>query len=182
MLWRVDGVDRATGGEVMRVVQADSEREAAKRVRDEGVAPTRIAPESRDTPPEPTTAAPRERPRISDIRVFRVHGALAATGVNTSLVIEAYTPEQAQETARAQGVLASRIEHIADGPGESDGRRVQTIERTAKKWKSGMLWMGLTFLLGVAIAFAGEPAGISIAIIGLVGYLVVRGMAWWHHG
>lgn len=181
MQWRVDGVDRATGGEVMRIVEADSERAAAKRVRDEGVAPTRIAPESRGSPPEPTTAPPRERPRISDIRVFRVHGALAATGVNTSLVIEAYTPEQAQETARAQGVLASSIEHIADGPGEG-GARVQTIERTAKKWKSGMLWMGLTFLLGVAVAFAGEPMGVTIALIGLIGYLVVRGMAWWHHG
>lgn len=125
-----------------------------------------------------TKTPPGERP----IRVFRVHGALLATGVNTSLVVEAYSPEEAQETARAQGVLASSIEHLGSHDAGAN-RGVQTIERTAKVWKSRMATAGGVFLLGVFLFFFGNPQlGVLLALAGGVGFLVVKSMAWWHHG
>jgi len=72
--------------------------------------------------------------------------------------------------------------------------RVQTIERTSKRWKWHQLWgavmaiNGFVFLIG-ATAVGDTDTAVSLAgwstlalVLGLAWFLVARIQAWWHHG
>ena len=60
---------------------------------------------------------------------------------------------------------------------------VHTIEQTGKSWKAGMLVFGTLFILGIVVAGSGGgAAGGGLAVVGAVGYLVVKIGAWWNHG
>lgn len=63
-------------------------------------------------------------------------------------------------------------------------------ERTAKSLKAAMLLFGLLACVGAVIAVKGHGfgekdtmnAGLGILIIGLLGFILARIMAWWEHG
>lgn len=66
---------------------------------------------------------------------------------------------------------------------KKDGKKVQTIELTAKKYKAAML-------IGLLLAFSGIPVleagyykvGILLGFGGVALFIVARIEAWWHHG
>lgn len=71
------------------------------------------------------------------------------------------------------------------------GRRVQTIEQTAKRYKLTMLIGGASFVVGCLLitpAWLGSAStdwtglGYILAALGLPCYLHGRIAAWWHHG
>lgn len=78
-------------------------------------------------------------------------------------------------------------------------QRVQTIEKTGKKWKAGMALSACAFIVGMgscmvggwATGDSGDPGagamlfvsfGMLLATIGFVGFIIARIGAWWHHG
>ena len=61
--------------------------------------------------------------------------------------------------------------------------KVQTIERTGKKYKAAMLVGGLVTILGVVgITSGGSEHGMPMVVIGLAVYFVAKVGAWWAHG
>ena len=70
------------------------------------------------------------------------------------------------------------------------GVQPRVIEQTAKKWKAWQLLFGFLFVVGLPATMCGRyseteacgPIGGGLAVVGLVGYLATRMMAWWHHG
>lgn len=57
------------------------------------------------------------------------------------------------------------------------------IERTAKRFKVGMLAGAALLCFGVVAAIAGSPAiGGGSVILGFAIYLGARVLAWWQHG
>ena len=71
-----------------------------------------------------------------------------------------------------------------------DARAVQTIEKTAKKWKGTQLVGALLGFIGVVEMFmppffTDSPYrgwGLMLALAGLAIILVARTFAWWYHG
>lgn len=58
-----------------------------------------------------------------------------------------------------------------------------TVELTDKKYKGPMAVFAGVMLVGVFIWMAGSPpVGISIAIIGILGYIAAQSAAWWDNG
>jgi hypothetical protein len=54
---------------------------------------------------------------------------------------------------------------------------------TDKKYKGPMAVFAGVMLVGVFIWMAGSPpVGISIAIIGILGYIAAQSAAWWDNG
>ena len=62
--------------------------------------------------------------------------------------------------------------------------RVQTIEKTSKKYKTWMLLSALSIFFGVMeLPLGGSPAFAAWLIVGgIVGWIVARCMAWWNNG
>ena len=80
---------------------------------------------------------------------------------------------------------------IRSKPDLVSGRRVQTVERTAKRYK-GLIVL-FTLILCVAVVWivasvSASPKGelavapIVIGILALGGFILTRVVAWWHHG
>jgi hypothetical protein len=68
---------------------------------------------------------------------------------------------------------------------------VQTVEQTGKKWKLQILLASALSMLGALVLFtsfgsenpgAGAGLGCLALTIGLFWFVIVRIMAWWHHG
>lgn len=61
---------------------------------------------------------------------------------------------------------------------------VQTIERTGKTYKAWMLVFGVAAVLGLVATFRAPENGITPYMfwVGLIGWVVVKGLAWWNHG
>lgn len=55
------------------------------------------------------------------------------------------------------------------------------IEQTSKRWKGLQLVFALMAVAGLAIVPTGS-GGAAIGGIGLLGFIVARIGAWWHHG
>lgn len=86
----------------------------------------------------------------------------------------------------------------------SVGRRVQTIEKTAKIWKAQLVLAVMLAVIGVvlvaidiqgynlamrdggfkAVLIQGGPAavGVGMIILGTLWFAFARAMAWWNHG
>ncbi len=70
----------------------------------------------------------------------------------------------------------------------SSSKRVQTIEKTSKKWK-GLQLIGFIFaMIGLLMVFGSDPKsgatpGVAVLLlaVGIVLYLYARLGSWWHH-
>jgi len=73
---------------------------------------------------------------------------------------------------------------------EASEPEVQTIEQTSKRWKAlhitAALIVSLSILLAIGAYAADEPEmglfSLFGLLFGLVFYLIVSILAWWHHG
>jgi len=78
----------------------------------------------------------------------------------------------------------------AGASASSPARRVQTVQRTGKLWKSIQLFSVLSILTGATMLIIGIQGGntsLSMAsfaplLIGIPAYIVGRFGAWWFHG
>ena len=77
------------------------------------------------------------------------------------------------------------------GSTQAHGGKIQTIEQTSKKYKLQQLLSSLLVIgsvIAMIVGFSGnEPSsgavsfGILGLIVGLIWFIVVRFLTWWHH-
>lgn len=137
---------------------------------------------------------------------FRIVGTDAATNKPVELTLDAADEAAARAEASKRKVIAVRVEPAPDAasPARSpepllvriEPGHVQLIERTAKRWKGLLLVSLLVLTFGAVIggyfllrsprSLAHPPAlawiGGAAALIGLMGVVIARLGAWWHHG
>ena len=74
-------------------------------------------------------------------------------------------------------------ELISEAVEERDLKKVQTIEKTGKSYKAGMLTGGVLIILAALLFWGGNFEGaIFCAIAGVLVYFVSKVLAWWEHG
>lgn len=73
---------------------------------------------------------------------------------------------------------------------QAHGGKIQTIERTSKRYKAQLLWGWFFEIVGIILMIVGGFKnimgifwfGVSIFCIALLWLIVVRFQIWWHHG
>jgi len=134
---------------------------------------------------------------------WRIIGASRYNLDDTEIVVEAGTKTAAEGQARQCGVLVEKIERASDNtpttsPLSSSLRpaidvhvkqdRPILTERTSKRFKKGMLVCGLLAIGGCTMIMASAADGPQMILGGLLfwggvlGFIVYRLSAWWHHG
>jgi hypothetical protein len=141
---------------------------------------------------------------------WRIAGAMKDTGKDVELMIDAATPSAAEQAAREMGLYVARIEAVIEPPptapnaGIAAGAQPGTdpkptvIEKTSKKIKRRMLACAALALMGppscmygvdlrqdAGTEWAGElymTAGTLMFLGGVIGFVVTKLQAWWHHG
>jgi len=125
------------------------------------------------------------------------------TGRVVEMVVESAGVEVAVRQAVEMGVRADSIGPAVVGEGVESAvlvrmapGQVQTIERTGKSWKAGILVSLVALTAGIgacswavvrdARALTDPPVmsvvGAGIFVMGLAGLIVSRVGAWWRHG
>lgn len=133
--------------------------------------------------------------------MFRFHcdGIMRESGEPIAIEVEASGTEAAAAKANACGMLVNDVVFL-DAPRPTPppvivtrAPRVQTIERTGKKWKGQQLAGCLTSVIALVVMISAAPetasddkyvsvfAGLAF-FAGLCIWLHGRFGAWWHHG
>ena len=78
------------------------------------------------------------------------------------------------------------------GSTQAHAGKIQTIEQTSKRYKLQQMLSTLLIIGSVIVIIAGssgnEPSsgalrfGVQGVLVGLIWFIVVRFMTWWHHG
>lgn len=134
---------------------------------------------------------------------YSVFGADRETGEEVTIIVEAATPSAAEDAAYRRGLLVQRLDLVdasmappttPQAPVFTGQRAPTVIEKTSKEWKKWMLFFGLLFVMSIPTCMAGGAQdhhgdgqiffmfGTLMFVVGGVGFVVAKVMAWWHHG
>jgi hypothetical protein len=62
-------------------------------------------------------------------------------------------------------------------------KKVQTIEKTGKQFKAGMLAGVIMMLVAIPVACGGDIGGcVILGLMGMCIFIISDVLAWWHHG
>jgi hypothetical protein len=88
------------------------------------------------------------------------------------------------EEILAEAIKCKHCGEYLTKSGRKNSGKVQTIEATGKKWKSGKLFGGFTMLIFTPIfaVLGGFGIGVVTFVIGLMIYSFAGFGSWWHHG
>ena len=133
-------------------------------------------------PPHPTYIPPQQPQAPSSIRNKGVSGSLIQC------------PDCGQAvSARAETCPKCGYPIAGGGSTQAHGGKVQTIEKTSKIFKLQELLAVFLILSCLIIFFMGSSFGISVSgnglifcvlgvVVGLVWFVIIRFLVWWHHG
>lgn len=65
---------------------------------------------------------------------------------------------------------------------EKEENKVQTIEKTGKELKAGMLIGALVAIIATIVTFSSDYAGGPFIVIGILIFVFSKVLAWWYHG
>ena len=97
----------------------------------------------------------------------------------------------AQVSSSAESCPKCAYPIAGGGSTQAHGRKIQTVEQTSKRYKLQQLLSTLLIIGSVVVMIAGssgnEPNsgaaafGLLGLLVGLIWFITVRFMTWWHH-
>lgn len=122
---------------------------------------------------------------------FKVYGADDVTGADTSVVIHAANPGEAEAIANHRRILVTRVVEVVQQADED----TVTVQQTSKRWKLRMAVGASIAVIGAAMVVADMQmsahtgrfstlgyVGIATFVAGLLVYADANLRAWWFHG
>jgi uncharacterized membrane protein YvbJ len=98
----------------------------------------------------------------------------------------------AQVSSSAETCLKCAYPIAGGGSTQAHGGKIQTVEQTSKPYKLQLLLASLLCMGSVVVmvfGFSGDQAssgaggfGIGGLLVGIIWFIIVRFMIWWHHG
>lgn len=98
----------------------------------------------------------------------------------------------AQVSSSAESCPKCAYPIAGGGTTQAHGGKIQTVEQTSKRYKLQQLLSSLLIIGSVVVIIAGfsgdQPSsgagafGVFGLLMGLIWFIVVRFMTWWHHG
>ena len=130
---------------------------------------------------------------------YTISGADRDTGEEMEITVSATDERAAQEVANRKGILVARISgEERREPGHRVSQEKVYVEGTSKKIKLYMLLSALVAIAGWPVAIGGvflnaannspnpigaiTVVGIFLICTGLLAFIVLRLVRWWHHG
>jgi hypothetical protein len=88
-----------------------------------------------------------------------------------------------EPTHALEPVTSSRIgTKIGAFNTQAHGGKIQTIEQTGKKLKLQELLSFFLVVAGILLTMLHVETGATLAIVGVIWFLIIRFYVWWHHG
>jgi hypothetical protein len=97
----------------------------------------------------------------------------------------------AQVSSSAESCPKCAYPIAGGGTTQAHGGKIQTVEQTSKRYKLQQLLSSLLCIGSVVVMIAGfsgdQPSGAGAfgalgLLVGLIWFIIVRFMTWWHHG